>query len=52
MAIHPWIIDVNGNARFRSIRSYNALNCYPNIITSVTSNKTLGLTDITVTTIV
>ena len=48
----PWLIDVNGNARFRAFRSNNALNCYPNIITSVTSNKTLGLTDITVTTII
>ena len=43
---------MNGDARFRSIRSNNALNCYPNIITSVTSTKTLGLTDITVSTIV
>jgi hypothetical protein len=47
----PWIIDKNGNARFRAFRSNNALNCYPNIITSVSSDKVLGLTNILVTTI-
>ena len=39
---------VNGG----SIRSNNSLNVYSNIVTSVTSIKTLGLTDITVSTIV
>jgi hypothetical protein len=51
-SLFPWFVELNGDAKYRSIRSNNALNCYPNIITSVTSTKTLGLTDITITTIV
>ena len=52
--------EIDGDTKFKSInlvnggniRSNNSLNVYSNIITSVTSIKALGLSDITVSTIV
>ena len=59
-SLFPWFIEIDGDTKFKSINlvnggnilSNNSLNAYSNIITSVTSIKTLGLSNITVSTIV
>ena len=59
-SLFPWFIEIDGDTKFKSInlvnggnsRSNNSLNVFSNFITSVTSTKTLGLSDITVSTIV
>ena len=53
-SIYPWFIEMDGDAKFNSInltkgniQTNDSFNVYSNTISSITSSKTLGLSNIT-----